>query len=180
MQDDFIVAIENGPESRGMAPANSGLLNLIAVAALWGAANFCLGLLSAYLLHQLLPPPPNHMAAAGRILSSPNWFSIAFAALLWAPVFETIIGQLIPIELLRRFNASHAVILITCGVIFGAGHYVSNGLIHGLRTVVSGVLLAELYCRYRKHSMGRSYLAVVLAHSFTNLWVLVGMALGYS
>jgi hypothetical protein len=170
VSDDYFIAVEAEPK-----PAD---MTLVASAVLWGGAVFFLGLLAAYLLHHILPPPPNYMAVADRILSSRNWFTITFAAIFWAPLWETIVGQMLPVELLRRFKAPHILILVACGAVFGIGHYFSNGLIHALRSVIAGILLGELYCRYRKHSVGSSYLAVVIAHAFNNLCVVTIIALG--
>lgn len=94
------------------------------------------------------------------------WF---FAGVVFAPMFETISGQVVPIECVRRFGTSAGLAVLASAAVFSFGHYLNGaGVFHATSTFVGGALFALAYVSLRAHGVWRAYLAAVVAHATHN------------
>lgn len=91
---------------------------------------------------------------------------------LVAPVLETLLGQMAPIELLRRFKkiGKSAVCIAVSALVFAIGH--SHSWVYIVVMIVPGILLAGYYWYIRSHD-GRTsaFLWVMALHAAVNLVV---------
>jgi len=145
-------------------------------AAIWGTAGFAIGLAMSAPLSILNPGGGmGEQAAAARIYASGPW-AFGFAVLLFAPLYETLAGQSLPIELMRKLRVPCLASLAICALLFGVLYYRANGINHGIKTFVSGLLYAELYLRTRPASALASWATVAGAHFVNNLWTVALLA----
>ena len=59
---------------------------------------------------------------------------------------------------------------------FGVGHYLNGGLLHGLVTFSVGILLAILYMLLRGNGAASSFVGVATAHALNNAILLYVLA----
>lgn len=93
---------------------------------------------------------------------------IFFTAIVFAPLFETCIGQLLPIELARRCRANATTCILVSATVFGLGHFYSGGIASGVSTFVGGAVFAYAYMAARDGGVGASYVATATAHAGHN------------
>lgn len=94
---------------------------------------------------------------------------VFFAAVIFAPLLETLPGQVLPIELTRRLGlGTTARVLVSAGA-FSLGHVASGaGLGHALGTFIGGLVLASCYVWVRSAGWRSSYVAAATAHATSN------------
>ncbi|QBB71233.1 CPBP family intramembrane metalloprotease [Pseudolysobacter antarcticus] len=151
------------------------ILGAITLGAFTAIATLALGLFLQYFLHRLLPERLWGTLAAREDLNQPAVL-VFFTAVIFAPLFETILGQVIPIEIARRFGINRWVCVLISAAVFGGGHYLNGGLLHGLVTFFTGIMLAALYLMLRRNSPASSYVGVVTAHAVHNAILLYVLA----
>ena len=106
-------------------------------------------------------------SAAEELLSAREpWLFIA--AVLVTPTAETLIGQLAPIELLRRLKAPAALSLAVSALLFGFGHYHNGGFGHGLTSFAAGVVFAIAYLSFRSRSVSQAFACAWRCHASHN------------
>ncbi len=147
-------------------------LELLKTALAWGCATAVVGTIVSALLMVISPLGSMQPSAKSMGIAAQGMAFFALAALVYAPIVETLIAQCLPIELLRKLRAPNAFIVLVCAVVFGLGHYTSNGVNHGIKTFVDGAIFGSLYLQTRKHSLSASYWVVAIAHFTNNLLVL--------
>lgn len=127
----------------------------------------------------LLPAGWFSESAAKRIGEAGDWGFLLLGVLL-LPAWETLIGQCIPVELLRRLRAAPLACVIASGAFFGAGHWMAGGLGHGLSTFASGTLFALAYWLCRPAGFWQASTAAYAAHATHNFlaWFVVMPLLG--
>lgn len=106
-------------------------------------------------------------AAAQKLIGQPGWY-IFFAAIVFAPLFETVVGQILPIELARRVGASDQVCILVSATLFSLGHLYSGGLANAVATFLGGGVFAYAYVSVRERGVGAGYIASVCAHGGHN------------
>ena len=106
-------------------------------------------------------------SAAGSLGHLSSMALFVFAAIT-TPLFETVIGQLIPIELARYFGAKALVCVLTGGAVFGLGHFVNGGVVHGIAAFLAGSIFSYGYVRSRHAGAAAAYLAAATAHGVHN------------
>ena len=155
----------------------------------WAASvglGLCTALLSlpvslgtATLAATLLPAGWFGESAAKSIGALGNWGFLLLGVLL-LPAWETLIGQCIPVELLRRLRVAPWACVITSGACFGAAHWLGGGLGHGLSTFASGTVFALAYWLCRSAGFWHASTAAYAAHAMHNFlaWFVVGPLLG--
>lgn len=146
--------------------------NVWSYAALWGIAIFLNGLVVSALLQAAFPHGGMNSISKAVQLSAQGFPVFALMVLGFAPFVEAAIAQWLPLELMRKLNVPRLAMVLGCGVLFGGGHYLSNGINHGLKTFIDGLIYAELYLCVRPKSAGYSWLTVTVAHFVNNLCVL--------
>jgi hypothetical protein len=88
---------------------------------------------------------------------------------VWAPLFETVLGQWLPIELLRRFKVPAMYCLLASASLFSLGHVMSGaGFLHGSMTFIAGCTFAASYLAARSMGPGPAYVAAATAHASSN------------
>lgn len=130
-----------------------------------------LGTLCALLVLGLalrLLPPELWGDSAASSLAGLGQGRIFLVAILYAPVAETLLGQLMPVELARRLGASPLACMLLSSLVFGCGHLVNGGLVHGLTTFFSGMAFACAYLGLRWIGIGPAFLAAGTAHAVQN------------
>jgi len=124
---------------------------------------------------QFLPPEQwGHSAAAGLGRFGPAW--IFLIAVVYAPVVETLLAQVLPMELAHRLGAPSSACVLLSGLVFACGHYLNGGLAHGMTTFFGGMILACAYVAMRWAGVGPAVLAAGTAHAVQNGTVLFVLA----
>jgi hypothetical protein len=149
----------------------------------WAAAiglGFALSLISA--------PASVGTALLANALLPESWFGESAAGdlddlgslVFLFPAFETLLGQCLPIETLRRLRAPALACVMTSATLFGAAHWVNGGLGHGLTTLVAGSLFALAYWLCRPAGLRAAATAAYGAHAAHNflVWFVFGPLLG--
>lgn len=149
--------------------------------AVAGALAFVLTQLSLRLLVPVEAVEAGPVAAA-PLLESGDLLRIAVMAFLVGPLLETVIGQWLPIELLRRVpRMPWQAMMLASAALFSAAHMLNgSGAIHGVTTFAFGMLLAGLYLAYREQGCRRAFVAAWTAHAVNNGLAIAAVALGFS
>jgi hypothetical protein len=146
-----------------------GLLRAVGV----GASTAVLLLLSSGLLFALMGRA-NMGALAGDGIFERGWGVTFFAAVIWAPLWETLIVQLIPISILTSLGARPSIAVVCSAALFSVGHVASGGGIgQGVVTFGAGLLFAGLFAANARHGLGRASLFTGTAHATNNAFVIL-------
>lgn len=113
-------------------------------------------------------------AAAG--MSGLSQIALFFIAVILFPIFETFVGQVIPIELARRLRANWAVSILISAIIFGCCHYLNGGLVHGVSAFLGGAVFASGYVTVRRVGFWSGFLTACIAHVVQNAMLLFVVA----
>lgn len=107
--------------------------------------------------------------SAAASLEGASTALIFWMAVVWAPLFETVIGQWLPIELLRRIKVPAAYCLLASAALFSLGHVRNGaGILHGGMTFIAGCTFAACYLAARGMGPGPAYVAAASAHACSN------------
>ncbi|MEV4781282.1 type II CAAX prenyl endopeptidase Rce1 family protein [Burkholderia sp. LMU1-1-1.1] len=106
-------------------------------------------------------------SAAEGLIGKPGWY-IFLAAVVLAPLFETVVGQILPIELARRGGASGQVCIFISAALFSLGHLYNGGIANAVATFIGGGVFAYAYVSVRERGVGASYMAAFSAHASHN------------
>lgn len=133
----------------------------------------CSFVVSNVVLHLLPPEQWGNSGAAHLDRLDPAMFF--FLALVFAPVIETVLGQVLPMEAARRLGAGPAAQILLSGLVWGCGHYASGGLVHGITAVFGGLVFACGYAALRPAGIRPAYVAAASAHATQNgiIWALM-------
>lgn len=90
-------------------------------------------------------------------------------SVIWAPLIETLLCQLLAIEVLKKFTRSGAILIGASALIFGLGHIGRSGQSAAIASFV-GLFLSFTYMHWlrKTSSMVKAYFAVVLTHAIYN------------
>lgn len=113
-------------------------------------------------------------AAAG--VSGLSQITLFFIAVILIPICETFVGQVIPIEFARRLCANWAVSILISAIVFGCGHYLNGGLVHGISAFLSGTVFASGYVTVRRVGFCSGFLTAYTAHAVQNAMLLFVVA----
>jgi len=137
--------------------------------AAWGVLGCAGGVFAALLVTAILPPELRGKSAAEAILQGRVSAGVAvFLACVFAPLWETFIGQLLPLEILRKLKVRPVLAIALAALLFGFGHVLNGGLAHGLVATVAGTILALLYTRERAAGVLCAFTAAAVAHAVNN------------
>lgn len=117
--------------------------------------------------------------AAAHVFKT-GWFFTILAAVIWAPLWETLMAQLIPISLLTSLKARPSIAIVSSATLFSAGHIAYGGGIgQGLVTLAAGLLFASLFAANARPGIGRASLFTAAAHAANNaLLILISYGFG--
>ncbi|RZJ84303.1 MAG: CPBP family intramembrane metalloprotease [Massilia sp.] len=147
------------------------LLSAAALGACLGiVSSFCSVILLPIALRLLPPEQWGNSAAVGLDGSGPG--GIFLAAVVFAPLIETLLGQLIPVEIAHRLGANALVCVLLSALVFGGGHVVNGGLVHGISSFFAGLVFACAYAGMRWSGIGRGFVAAGAAHAVHNMVVI--------
>ena len=97
-----------------------------------------------------------------------------FAAVVWAPLFETLIGQLIPIALLTWLGARDSIAIVVSAILFSVGHVASGGgLGQGFITLIGGLCFASVFSANMRRSLARAFVLTAISHATNNALALL-------
>ncbi|WP_368737992.1 CPBP family glutamic-type intramembrane protease [Massilia sp. CCM 8734] len=112
--------------------------------------------------------------AGAKIFKSESIIFIGVMTLCWAPLFETLLGQVIPVELVRTISSSKIQCIIASALLFSLGHFLGGaGWGQLLLTFLAGLPLAALYVKFRRQGIAKSFYASAIAHATHNAAVLL-------
>lgn len=136
-----------------------------------GAVMGPLGVLVATLVGEIVMaslPPELWGNSAAAHLGEMHPARIVIMAILLAPLLETLLAQVLPIELGRRLGAGPVLCILPSAVLFGLGHYLNGGLVHGTTTLFSGLVFASAYVALRGRGARPAFVAAASAHAVQN------------
>lgn len=138
----------------------------------------CFAILAA--AKALLPPQywgaHTGLARFQREMSLPL---LLFWVVIYSPILETFLGQLLPLEILRRFRVSQPVSIFIGAILWGIVHYLSGGLLHAIVALGSGAMFSLVYLRYREPGVAPAYTTTALARAVNNSLLLIAVAYGF-
>lgn len=112
----------------------------------------------------LLLPKETIGPSAAASLSSQSAFVVFFLVVLFVPLYETLIAQLIPLELSRLARLNDLGCILVAGAVFGLGHYLNGGVLHGISALLGGSLFAFSYMILRPWGYLPAFWASYVAH----------------
>ena len=138
----------------------------------------CFAILAA--AKALLPPQywgvHTGLARFQREMSLPL---LLFWVVIYSPILETFLGQLLPLEILRRLHVGQPVSIFIGSILWGIVHYLSGGLLHAIVALGSGAMFSLVYLRYREPGVAPAYATTALARAVNNALLLVAVAYGF-
>ncbi len=147
------------------------ILGAIALGAVTACVTSVVAMLAIYVFQHILPQRLWGQSAAADVFNQPA-VAVFFDAVIFFPLLETIIGQVIPIEIARRFGINPWLCVFISAAVFGGGHYLNGGPLHGLVTFSVGIVLAALYVVLRRNGPASSFVGVATAHILHNALLL--------
>lgn len=147
----------------------------ILLGVVFGAANLALSSFALVGIVLFVPRSEWGTSAADSLGGlSPIW--LFFSAVIFAPLIETLLAQVIPIEAVRRMGGGRALCVFVGAILFGGGHYLNGGIVHGFMTFVGGVVLGFAYMEARTHGFLSAFVTTTTAHAFLNFMLLFVIA----
>lgn len=105
-------------------------------------------------------------ATKSDIQNKPKGLMTFFSVCLIAPIIETLIGQMAPIVLLKKYLNEIKLILISAAI-FGLFHWYSLAYI--FNTFLVGIIFSTAYIYWNKPTMIHPFWIVCAIHSLRNL-----------
>lgn len=139
----------------------------IARGGLYGVVGLVGVVLTYWLLTVVLPREHWGASAAAGFVNTPQpWLFLS--AVLLVPALETLLAQLLPIEILRRIGAPAWVCIAGSAALFSLGHGLNGGPAHAATTAVGGLVMAAAYLSARSASAGHAFGCAWSAHATKN------------
>lgn len=110
--------------------------------------------------------------SAGKQIFGQSAWVIFFGGVLYAPLLETLIAQVLPIEIIRRVGGGSVACIVVSALLFSGGHYLNGGLAHGLTTLSGGLVFAFAYVFARPHGFWAAFISACTAHAVHNFFLL--------
>ena len=133
-----------------------------------GAVN-CLICILLLLAAMALFSPEQLGGTAASSLKGAGMATIFWMVVVWAPLFETIIGQWLPLEVLRRYRVRAGYSLLASAALFSLLHVMGgSGILHASMTFIAGGFFAASYLTARSMGVAPAYVAAATAHACSN------------
>jgi membrane protease YdiL (CAAX protease family) len=138
-----------------------------------------LSLLVSYLLSLVFAAGIGPLAG-DALFRSRSVATVILVAVVWAPVFETVVAQLVPITFIRLFSKSDGLAVSCSALIFGVGHVLSGGgLMQGVFTATVGLVFASVFVANVKSGVFRASVLTAWVHGVHNgILIAVAMSVG--
>ena len=119
------------------------------------------------LYHWLVHEPPRLAGAALFADTAPA--AVLIMVIAWAPLWETVAAQVIPVAILRRCTHRHVLWIGASALVFSLGHMLGGGgPAQAVLTFSFGAVFAGAYVRWLPQGAWRASGAVALAHAVNN------------
>ncbi|CAM2753139.1 type II CAAX prenyl endopeptidase Rce1 family protein [Janthinobacterium lividum] len=145
----------------------------------WGLLTCMLCFAILFLTKWLLPPEywgaHTGLSKFKREMSLPL---LVFWVVIYSPILETFLGQLLPLEILRRQGASRQLSIFIATILWAIVHFISGGLLHAIVALGSGSMFSFVYLRYRGPSVAVAYATTTFARACNNIAILVAVFYG--
>ena len=107
-----------------------------------------------------------------------SFLGFFFVAVIFAPIIETLIGQLIPIKLTQKIlrDKLNIIAILISAIIFSLGHF-GYSIWYSLITFPLGLLLAKTYVIFQKRRES-SFWVTTAIHSLRNLIAVISIYSG--
>ena len=139
-----------------------------------GAINFLIFVPLALAAVALFTPQQLGGSAAAALRGASTATVFCFVV-VWAPLFETVIGQWLPLEVLRRYKVRASYSLLASAILFSLLHVMGgSGILHASMTLIAGGIFAASYLAARSLGLAPAYVAAATAHACSNGLILCG------
>lgn len=133
-----------------------------------GLLNLCICLPLAVLAQSLFSSDQLGGSSATS-LEGAGAAKLFWSAVVLAPLIETVIGQWLPIEVLRRHGVRATYCLLGSAALFSVLHVLGGaGMLQGVTTFIGGLAFAASYLLARNLGPGPAWLAAAAAHACSN------------
>jgi hypothetical protein len=137
-----------------------------------GLVSTVLGALIAYLLLTFVPKETLGASAAASLGRLGPW-GLAVIGIIFAPLWETLIAQLLPVEMGKLIGFQDISCIVLGAILFGAGHYLNGGLAHGICAAIAGAIFTTAYLTMRPWGYFPAFWASYVAHALNNLLLIL-------
>lgn len=104
--------------------------------------------------------------AGGEQFKKANLIYVFLNAVIWAPVFETLVGQVLPVGISRKFTARRAVWVIAGGMTFALGHVLGGGeLLQSAVTFFYGCFFSAIYVAWLPTGIAKAAFGVAVVQA---------------
>ena len=145
----------------------------------WAVATCMLCFAILFVARALLPPQywgaHTGLARFQREMSLPL---LLFWVVIYSPILETFLGQLLPLEILKRCGVGQPLSILIGSILWGIVHYLSGGLLHAIVALGSGAMFSLVYLRYRETGVAAAYATTAFARACNNALLLIAVAYG--
>ena len=166
----------SSPDDEQAAPP---VLQLALAGLGWGLLTCMLCFAILFLTKWLLPPEywgaHTGLAKFKREMSLPL---LVFWVVIYSPILETFLGQLLPLEILKRLGAGRQLSIFLGAILWGIVHFISGGLLHAIVALGSGAMFSFVYLRYREPGVAAAYTTTAFARACNNIAILVAVFYG--
>ena len=145
----------------------------------WGLLTCVLCFAILIVTKWLLPPEywgaHTGLAKFKREVSLPM---LVFWVVIYSPILETFLGQLLPLEILRRLGATRQLSVFIGAILWAIVHFISGGLLHAIVALGSGAMFSFVYLRYRGPGVAAAYTTTAFSRACNNIAILVAVFYG--
>jgi len=126
------------------------LLAALAAAVAAGCCSFALAYALSLGIERLFPPEVlGPSAAEGVFDGSRSPSQIAWLAVVFAPLYETLLAQTAPMEFARWLRWPALAGVLASAAVFGLAHWLGGGIGHGVVSFAMGLVFASAYLAFR-------------------------------
>lgn len=111
--------------------------------------------------------PQTYEIAKGTRDYSGGLYEELFVNTIWIPVFETLLFQVLPIEILNRIFNSPRLAIVVSAILFSLSHYYN--WVYIVAVLPAGLLYASYYSYLKKAGITKAFLSVTAIHALSNL-----------
>lgn len=103
---------------------------------------------------------------------------LVFWVIIYSPILETFLGQLLPLEILKRLRVNRQWSIFIGAIFWGIVHYLSGGLLHAIVALGSGAMFSFVYLRYREQGVAAAYTTTAFSRACNNAAILIAISFG--
>lgn len=135
---------------------------------LFGLGLAAVSVSASYVLSLFFPDIVDKVAGKTLFRES-STLQLIFVLLIWAPAFETVLGQFIPITIIRFITKSNTSAIVCSALTYSLGHMLGGGgIAQGVMTALMGGVFAWLYLAYMESGKFVTVVMIAWTHSLHN------------